>query len=105
MRFDLIHEGPPGRAHGGHVAWFFDQAFGQLVVALGIGGPTHCLEVTYHRPTPLHRALDYEIATDRVDGRKVFAKARLRDAEVLIAEAQALFVEPPERFAERTGSE
>ena len=77
-------------------------AFGQLVVASEIGGPTHRLEVTYRRPTPLHRELDYEVVTDRVEGRKVFAEAWLRDGETVLAEARALFVEPREGFAART---
>ena len=98
VRFDLIHEGPPGCAHGGFVAWFFDQAFGQFVVEGPGGGPTHRLEVTYRRPTPILRALDYEVVKDRVEDRKVFAKAFLRDGEAVVAEAAALFVAPREGF-------
>ena len=98
VRFDLVHEGPPGCAHGGHVAWFFDQAFGHHVVAQQIGGPTHRLEVVYRRLTPLFRELDYEIRTDRVDGRKIFADAWLRDGDEVVAEAKALFVAPKAGF-------
>lgn len=98
VRFDLIHEGPPGCAHGGHVAWFFDQAFGHHVVSQQIGGPTHRLEVVYRRLTPLQKELDYEIRTDRVDGRKIFADGVLRDGEEVVAEAKALFVAPKSGF-------
>lgn len=98
VRFDLIHEGPPGWAHGGHVAWFFDQALGQHVVASEVGGPTHRLEVTYRLGTPLNKELDYEIETERVEGRKMFANAVLRDGETVVAEAKALFVEPKQGF-------
>ena len=98
VHFDLLHEGPPGWAHGGHVAWFFDQVFGHHVVANQGGGPTHRLEVTYRRGTPLDRELAYEIRTDRVDGRKIFASGELRDGDDVVAEATALFVEPKEKF-------
>ncbi|MCR9096988.1 MAG: hotdog fold thioesterase [bacterium] len=98
VRFDLIHEGPPGCAHGGHVAWFFDQAFGHHVVAQQIGGPTHRLEVVYRRLTPLQTELDYEIRTDRVDGRKIFADGVLRHGDDVVAEAKALFVAPKAGF-------
>ena len=98
VRFDLIHEGPPGWAHGGHVAWFFDQALGQHVVASEVGGPPHRLEVTYRLGTPLHKELDYEIETERIEGRKMFANAVLRDGETVVAEAKALFVEPKQGF-------
>ncbi len=101
VRFDLIHEGPPGWTHGGHVAWFFDQAFGQHAVARRFGGPTHRLEVTYRRGTPLHRELDYVLRTTSIDGRKMFAEAELRDGETLLAEAKALFVAPRAGFEAR----
>ena len=95
VRFGVIHEGPPGCAHGGFVAWTFDQSFGQHVLECGeIGGPTHHLAVTYRRPTPLHRDLSLEVRTDRVDGRKLFLAGELHDGDVLIAEATALFVRP-----------
>ena len=99
VRFELIHEGPPGCVHGGFIAWFFDQAFGQHVVASAIGGPTHRLEVTFRRPTPILRELDYALSTERVEGRKYFANAQLRDGDVVLAEAAALFVEPRNGFA------
>ena len=102
VRFDLIHEGPPGWAHGGHVAWVFDQAFGQHVVASELGGPTHRLEVVYRRGTPLFRPLDYELRTDRREGRKIFASAELRDGDTILAEARALFVEPKQAFTPGT---
>jgi acyl-CoA thioesterase FadM len=59
-----------------------------------VAGPTHRLEVTYHRATPVLRELEYEVRTDRVDGRKVFLAAELRDGETVTAEASALFVQP-----------
>jgi acyl-CoA thioesterase FadM len=94
VRFDLIHEGPPACVHGGHVAWMFDQAFGQHVVHGGVvAGPTYRLEVTYRRPTPVLRELEYEVRTDRIDGRKVFLTAELREGNVVTAEAMGLFVQ------------
>jgi len=95
VRFELIHEGPPGCVHGGFLAWMFDQAFGQLVVASDEpGGPTHRLEVTYRRPTPILRELRYDVGTERIEGRKHFARATLHHGETLTAEATALFVQP-----------
>ena len=100
VRFDLIHEGPPGAAHGGFVAWMFDQAFGQHAVESDPTGPTHRLEVTYRRPAPILRELDYEVRTERRDGRKLFMAATLRDGDTLLAEAAAIFVGPKDgRFA------
>ena len=96
VRFELIHEGPPGFVHGGHLAWMFDQAFGQHVVESELGGPTHRLEITYRKPTPMHCDLDYEVRTKRLDGRKLFAEATLRHGDTLHADASAIFVRPKE---------
>jgi hypothetical protein len=47
-----------------------------------------------HRPTPLHRRIDYVAGVDRVEGRKIFVWGRAQLGDVLLAEAQILFVEP-----------
>jgi acyl-coenzyme A thioesterase PaaI-like protein len=98
VRFELIHEGPPSCVHGGFVAWMFDQAFGQHVVSRELGGPTHKLEVTYRRPSPILTELDYEVVTERHEGRKLFVSGTLRNGETLVAEASALFVQPKGTF-------
>lgn len=99
VRFDLVHEGPPGCVHGGTVSWFFDQVFGQHAVATQFGGPTHHLEVVFRKATPVGRVLDYEAKTESQDERKLFLTAELRDDDVLVAEARALFVAPVGGFA------
>jgi len=98
VRFELIHEGPPSYVHGGFVAWMFDQAFGQHVVSSDLPGPTHRLEITYRRPAPIHSELDYEVSTERREGRKLFVCGSLRDGDSLLAEASALFVQPRGTF-------
>jgi len=95
VRFDLIHEGPPGSVHGGFVAYFFDNMLGQLLVANQIYGPTRELKVQYRRATPVLRELDFELALEARDGRRVPARARLWDGETNTAEAEAMFLTPP----------
>ncbi len=99
VRFDLVHEGPPGCVHGGTVSWFFDQVFGQHAVAMQFGGPTHHLEVVFRKATPVSRVLDYSAKVASQDGRKLFLEAELHDGEVLVAEAKALFVRPDGGFS------
>jgi len=94
VRFDLIHEGPPGAVHGGFVAYFFDNMLGQLIVANEIYGPTRELRVQYLEPTPVLRDLQFELTIEPREGRRVPALARLHDGTTCTAEAKATFLTP-----------
>jgi acyl-coenzyme A thioesterase PaaI-like protein len=99
--FGSAYEGPPGCVHGGFVAAAFDEVLGFAQSLSGSPGFTGTLAVRYRAPTPLHTDLRFEATLDRVEGRKIFASARLFAGEVLCAEAEAVFVSArPERFAE-----
>ena len=54
---------------------------------------TAYLHVNYRSVTPLGRALHAEARLDRLDGRKRFLSASLRDGELICADAEGLFVE------------
>ena len=99
VRFDLIHEGPPGWVHGGHVAWFFDMVLGQCMLANAIYAPTRKLEVDYRRPTRVLRELRYEATLEGEQGRAVVAKVKLFDNDELVSEAIGHFVPPRDRGA------
>jgi hypothetical protein len=45
-------------------------------------------------PTQLNRRIDYGADVDHVDGRKIYVWARSRDADMLLAEAEIVFVAP-----------
>jgi acyl-coenzyme A thioesterase PaaI-like protein len=94
--YDLRFEGLPGLVQGGFIAAAFDVMLGQGVAMSGAAGVTGSLSVKYVRPTPLYVPLRYEAWFDRVDGRKVFASARLalRDTDETCAEAEGIFVAP-----------
>jgi acyl-CoA thioesterase FadM len=53
---------------------------------------TGTLKVIYRSPTPLHTPLLFEAKLERVEGRKIFASARLEADGVLCAEAEAIFI-------------
>ena len=53
---------------------------------------TGTLKVIYRSPTPLHTSLLFEAKLERVEGRKIFASARLEAGGVLCAEAEAIFI-------------
>ena len=99
--FGSAYEGPPGCVHGGYVAAAFDEVLGSAQSLGGQPGMTARLAVDYRSPTPLHEALRFVGAFDRVEGRKIFTTGAVYAGERLCAEAQGLFVSiDPSTFRE-----
>jgi acyl-coenzyme A thioesterase PaaI-like protein len=100
MNLGLLYEGPQGQVHGGVIASLFDQFLGIANIDNGLGAFTGTLTVRYHQPCPIETDLVLRGRTDRVEGRKVFAVGELHAGEVLVAEAEGIFVQPSlERLA------
>jgi hypothetical protein len=76
VAFPLAYEGPPGMVHGGFLAVFFDCVIQDQNCELGQTGKTASLRVSYHRPTPLLKALEFEIDRSSA-GRRIRSDARL----------------------------
>jgi hypothetical protein len=76
VAFPIAYEGPPGIVHGGFLAVFLDCVIQDQNCELGQAGKTASLSVSYHRPTPLLKTLEFEI--DRlVADRRIRSNARL----------------------------
>jgi acyl-coenzyme A thioesterase PaaI-like protein len=93
VTFGAAFEGPPGHVHGGVITSAFDEMLGIANVAAGHGAMTAVLTTRYRRPTPLHVPLHFEAWTDRVEGRRVIAKGTLTRDDVVLAEAEGVFVQ------------
>jgi hypothetical protein len=76
VAFPLAYEGPPGIVHGGFLAVFFDCVIQDQNCELGLTGKTVSLSVSYHRPTPLLKTLEFEIER-LLAGRRIRSNARL----------------------------
>lgn len=85
-------EGPPGSAHGGSVAAVLDEALGAAAWASGFTVLVARLIVDMREMVPLGTDATIRAAVERVDGRKVFCRARMTDAGRVLAEAEALCV-------------
>jgi acyl-coenzyme A thioesterase PaaI-like protein len=100
VELDRRHEGAPGYAHGGAVTTILDDALGMLLFILRRPAVTARIEVDFRRPALIGRPFDVEAWVDRVEGRKLWMAAVLRDAGEPIAEARSLFLEvDAEHFA------
>lgn len=83
-----------GAAHGGVVAFIFDDALGRL--AGGVSRPparTAYLKTDFRRITPVDQELQVHGVIERIEGRKRFVRGEIRASGELCAEAQGLFVE------------
>ena len=102
--YHAAYEGPPGYVHGGWIALTFDEVLGMTNMASGHPGMTGRLTVRYLKPTPLRRPVEIRGTTERVEGRRIVARARMQVDGVVTAEAEGLFLTiDPRQAAEYFG--
>jgi acyl-coenzyme A thioesterase PaaI-like protein len=110
-------EGPPHSAHGGAIATVLDQVVGNIAIAVLGRSEVSCafafpkspnsqrprlgfcvtgsLTVNYHAPVPLKGVYYCEAWIDRVEGKKRFVKAVLkenRESKKIYSSAEAVMV-------------
>ena len=97
--FDYQYEGPPTCVHGGVIAMVFDELLGAANIAAGCPGMTGTLTIRYRKPTPLRAPLRLEARVEGREGRKIRTWGGMFQGDVLLAEAEGIFIElVPERF-------
>jgi acyl-coenzyme A thioesterase PaaI-like protein len=93
-RFRPFHLGGNGAAHGGTLPLLFDDVMGRIANAGSRSvARTAYLTVNYRKITPIGEELEVEATVDRIEGRKRWVTGRLFHKGVLVADADALFVE------------
>lgn len=86
-------EGPPGHAHGGSQAALLDEGMGAVAWLAGHTVLAAKIEVNFRKPLPLGTVLTMWATVERVEGRKVYAKARLEnDVGTVYSESTGLFI-------------
>jgi len=93
--FRMFHRGGNGAAHGGTIGLLFDDLLGMIVHEAGHPiARTGYLHVNYRKVTPIETELVIEGRVDRVEGRKIFCTAELRDqGGTVLADCEALMVQ------------
>ncbi|MBM7459808.1 PaaI family thioesterase [Rhodococcus coprophilus] len=93
--FRRYHLGGNGAAHGGTLPLLFDDLFGMVIHANGRPiARTGYLHVNYRKITPIETELVVDGWVDRVEGRKAYCKAELRDLDGnLLADSEALMIQ------------
>ncbi|GAA2334946.1 PaaI family thioesterase [Dactylosporangium salmoneum] len=91
--FSNFFLGGRGAAHGGTIPLLFDELFGWLANSEGMPpSRTAYLTTNYRSVVRVGRPMTFTAWTDRVEGRKRFLRAELRDGDTVCAESEALFV-------------
>jgi acyl-coenzyme A thioesterase PaaI-like protein len=88
------YNGPPGAVHGGVIALVMDELLGYVNVANQVGAFTGSLSIRYLAMTPVGAPIHMHARTERIDGRKVFARGEMRHGDTLTAEAEGIFIRP-----------
>ena len=92
-------QGPPGHVHGGAMAAVLDEAMGGACWMNGHRTVAAKISVSFLEMLKLETETTVEAWVERVDGRKVYVRARLSDpAGRAIAESDGLFVVRDEAF-------
>lgn len=94
-RVGVGFEGPPGRIHGGVVAYLFDNMVGHVTMHCGFGITlTGTLAVRYRAATPINTDLKLTAWVERNEGRKSWVQADLAVDGVVTATCEALMIAP-----------
>jgi len=94
--FGPLYAGPPGSVHGGVIAAVLDEVLGSVNMVHGVGAFTGTLTVRYRAPTPLLEPVRLEGHQAGTDGRKSFAHGSIWCGDTLTAEAEGVFIRPPD---------
>lgn len=86
-------EGPPAHAHGGSQAALLDEGMGAVAWASGHSVLAARIEIDFRAPLPIGTTVTMWCEIDRVEGKKVYARARLEDDRgVVYSEGTGLFI-------------
>ena len=86
-------QGPPGHVHGGAMAAVLDEAMGGACWMNGHRTVAAKISVSFIAMLKLGSETTVESCVERVDGRKVYVRATLSDANgALVAESDGLFI-------------
>ena len=101
--------GHPGIVHGGLLATILDEGLARCCFAAlpNKVGVTASLKIDYRKPCMAGQFVVLKAETTKVEGRKAWVKGRLEtlvdegrgEVPVVLAEAEALFVEPKQAAA------
>jgi acyl-coenzyme A thioesterase PaaI-like protein len=86
------YDGSFGMTHGGWLAFIYDDVLGRLASRARPRSRTAFLNVDYRSVAPVGVELTISARIDRIEGRKIWTTGEMRNGDVLLTEAQGLFL-------------
>lgn len=99
--FGPAFQGPPGRVHGGVISLALDMVMAKCQDFFTSKGFTGTLNIRYLDATPLQADIDFRARVARVEGRKLFAEARVFSGGIQTVEASGIWVSAHGDYAVR----
>lgn len=88
------YQGPPGRVHGGVVAWLMDSVLSRAMHAALRLGVTGTLKLRYTAATPTHTELTCRGWVVRQEGRKLILEGGIWNGDEQTVEAEGIWLIP-----------
>ena len=88
------YQGPPGRVHGGVIAWIMDAVLSRSMHVARRIGVTGTLTVRYMAPTRIEVPLRCSGRIERMEGRKMFIHGAIHHDDVQTVHAEGIFFQP-----------
>lgn len=88
------YQGPPGRVHGGVIAWILDAVLSRAMHAAFKLGVTGTLSVRYMAGTPIDSTVRCTARIREIDGRKMFIEGAIFDGDIQTVSAEGVFFQP-----------
>jgi len=90
----LQYQGPPGRAHGGVLAWIMDAVLARAMHASMRIGVTGTLTLRYRAATPIEQELTCRARIVRGEGRKLIIEGQVLVGDEVTVEAEGIWIQP-----------
>lgn len=94
VRLGLQYQGPPGRVHGGVLAWIMDAVLARAMHAAMRIGVTGTLNLRYRAGSPIEQELNCRARVVRTDGRKLFIEGGVWHGDEQTVEASGVWIQP-----------
>lgn len=88
------YQGPPGRVHGGVIAWIMDAVLSRAMHVAQRIGVTGTLSVRYMAPTRVEVPLRCRAHLARIEGRKMFIEGAIFHGDTQTVHAEGVFFQP-----------
>ncbi|PKM22986.1 MAG: PaaI family thioesterase [Gammaproteobacteria bacterium HGW-Gammaproteobacteria-14] len=94
VRLGEHYQGPPGRVHGGVIAWILDALLSRAMHAALKIGVTGTLTIRYMASTPIDTELRCTANIVRMEGRKMFIEGAIFHGDQQTVQAEGIFLQP-----------